>query len=71
MALYFNKIHEWAYGAALPKQKTYASVTRAHFYHYFRSTYPVLIERIPDEIFAAYRGISMDRLQEIKAAFVS
>ncbi len=71
MALYFNKIHEKAYGAALLKQKTYATVTSAGFYHYFRTTYPILIERIPDDIFAAYMGVSMDQLQEIKAAFVS
>lgn len=71
MALYFNKIHERAYGAALLKQKTYATVAKADFYHYFRTTYPVLIKRIPDDIFASYMGVLPLELHEIKAAFVS
>ncbi|AYL97819.1 Crp/Fnr family transcriptional regulator [Mucilaginibacter celer] len=71
MALYFNKIHERAYGAALYKQKTFATTSKPDFYNYFRRTYPVLIQRIPDEIFASYIGVSPEVLRQLQAAFVS
>lgn len=71
MARYFNKIHERAYGAALLKQKTFATVAKPDFYRYFRTTYPVLIQRIPDAVFASYMGVSDEELLAIKADFVS
>jgi CRP-like cAMP-binding protein len=71
MALYFNKIHERAYGAALHKQKAYATTAKQDFYNYFRSTYPVLIQRIPDEIFASYIGVSPQTLKELQANYLS
>ena len=36
IAIYFNKIHERAYGAALLKQKTYATTPKDEFYRYFK-----------------------------------
>lgn len=71
IAIYFNKIHERAYGAALYKQQTYATVSRPDFYRYFLNTYPDVIRRIPDDIFAAYMGISLAALLAIKADLVS
>lgn len=71
MALYFNKIHERAYGAALYKQQTFATVSKPDFYKYFRDTYPALMQRIPDDIFAAYMGVSLAVLQAIREACVS
>ena len=71
MALYFNKIHERAYGAALYKQKTYATTSKQDFYNYFRRTYPVLIQRIPDDIFASYIGVSAEILKELQANYLS
>lgn len=71
MALYFNKIHERAYGAALFKQKTYATVSKKDFYNHFRNTYPVLIQRIPDVIFASYMGVSPETLQTLKDTYIS
>jgi CRP-like cAMP-binding protein len=71
LALYFNKIHERAYGAALHKQKIFATVTKKDFYHYFRTTYPELILRIPDTIFASYMGISTEALRILQDEFVS
>ncbi|MCF3109247.1 cyclic nucleotide-binding domain-containing protein [Niabella sp. CC-SYL272] len=71
LALYFNKIHERAYGAALFKQKTYATLTKADFYRYFRTTYPAILQRIPDPIFASYMGVSTEELCTIREAFIS
>lgn len=47
MALYFNKIHMKAYSAALFMQKTFATVSKKDFYHYFKAKCPELIKRIP------------------------
>jgi CRP-like cAMP-binding protein len=71
MALYFNKIHERAYGAALFKQKTFATVSKTDFYYHFRKAYPALLERIPDSIFASYMGVSPEALQTIQAGCIS
>lgn len=71
MALYFNKIHERAYGAALFKQKTYATLSKEAFYRYFRTTYPAVTERIPHELFASYMGVSPEELSVLRDAFIS
>lgn len=71
MALYFNKIHERAYGAALLKQKTFATVSREDFYRYFRTTYPAILQRIPHDLFASYMGISPEALKALQDAFIS
>jgi CRP-like cAMP-binding protein len=71
LALYFNKIHERAYGAALLKQKTFAITSKKDFYHYFKTTYPELILRIPDAIFASYMGVSPQALRMLEEEFVS
>lgn len=71
MALYFNKIHERAYGAALFKQKTYATVSRQDFYRHFRKTYPAVFQRIPDAIFASYMGVSMETFKIIQETNLS
>lgn len=71
MALYFNKIHERAYGAALFKQKTYATLSKEAFYRYFRTTYPAVIARIPNELFASYMGVSPEELRVLQEAFIS
>lgn len=71
MALYFNKIHERAYGAALFKQKTYATVAKADFYRQFKQTYPAFIQRIPDVLFASYMGISPETLNIFQAEDIS
>ncbi len=71
MALYFNKIHERAYGAALFKQKTFATVSKKDFYRHFRDTYPDLIRRIPDAIFASYMGVSLETLRTLQAWYIS
>ncbi|SHM13754.1 Crp/Fnr family transcriptional regulator [Mucilaginibacter sp. OK098] len=71
LALYFNKIHERAYGAALFKQKTFATVSKKDFYYHFRNTYPELIKRIPDPIFASYMGISMETLKTYQYLYIS
>lgn len=71
LAVYFNKIHERAYGAALFKQKTYATVSKEDFYGHFRRTYPDLIQRIPDEIFASYIGIPVETLKAYQAKYIS
>lgn len=71
LALYFNKIHERAYGAALLKQKTFAITSKKDFYHYFKTTYPELILRIPDTIFASYMGVSTEALRVLQDEFVS
>jgi hypothetical protein len=70
-ALYFNKIHERAYGAALLKQKTFATISKSDFYRYFKTTYPELILRIPDNIFASYMGISTEALKVLQDEYVS
>jgi CRP-like cAMP-binding protein len=71
LALYFNKIHERAYGAALFKQKTFATVSKEDFYRHFRNTYPELIQRIPDPIFASYMGVSLETLNTLRDGYVS
>lgn len=71
MALYFNKIHERAYGAALYKQQTYAITSKPDFYNYFRTTYPAFIQRVPDELFASYMGVSAETLAALKLNNVS
>jgi CRP-like cAMP-binding protein len=71
LAVYFNKIHERAYGAALLKQKTFATVSKRDFYRYFKTTYPELILRIPDAIFASYMGISTEALRVLQEEYVS
>ena len=71
MALYFNKIHERAYGAALFKQKTFATVSKADFYRQFRNTYPDFIQRIPDAVFASYIGISPEVLKTFRESYIS
>ncbi|MDN5287955.1 MAG: cAMP-binding domain of or a regulatory subunit of cAMP-dependent protein kinase [Mucilaginibacter sp.] len=71
LALYFNKIHERAYGAALFKQKTFATVAKEDFYRYFRNTYPELIKRIPDPVFASYMGVSLEILKTFQDMYIS
>jgi len=71
LALYFNKIHERAYGAALYKQKTFATVSKKDFYWYFRSNYPELIKRIPHDVFASYMSVSPETLKIIEREYVS
>ncbi|WP_118974840.1 Crp/Fnr family transcriptional regulator [Taibaiella koreensis] len=71
MAVYFNKIHERAYGAALFKQKTFGTMTREDFYRYFSNTYPHLIRRIPAPLLASYIGISTEALKELQAKTLS
>lgn len=71
LALYFNKIHERAYGAALYKQKTFATVSEKDFYRHFRNTYPELIQQIPDAIFASYMGVSLETLVTITEEYLS
>lgn len=66
MALYFNSIHERAYGAALFKQKTFATVPKADFYRQFSHNYPAIIRRIPGDLFAAYMCISPGELEAFK-----
>ncbi|HTD97807.1 MAG TPA: Crp/Fnr family transcriptional regulator [Mucilaginibacter sp.] len=66
LALYFNKIHERAYGAALLKQKTFATMSKRDFYYHFRNTYPELTERISDAVLASYMGISMEILRDFQ-----
>jgi len=71
LGVYFNKIHERAYGAALLKQKTYATLSKADFYNYFRRTYPAVLQRIPPHIFASYMGVTPEALLALEANFVS
>jgi CRP-like cAMP-binding protein len=71
LALYFNKIHERAYGAALFKQKTFATVSKQDFYRHFRNTYPDLLQKIPDAIFASYMSVSLEVLKELEANYLS
>ena len=71
LALYFNKIHERAYGAALFKQKTFATVSKKDFYCHFRNTYPELIKRIPDPVFASYMGVSLEALKTFQTQYIS
>lgn len=71
LGFYFNKIHERAYGAALLKQKTFATVSKKDFYHYFKTTYPELILRIPDTIFASYMGVSPEALRVLQEEYIS
>lgn len=71
LALYFNKIHERAYGAALLKQKTFATLSRREFYYYFRNTYPELTERISDAVLASYMGISLETLKALQDQQIS
>lgn len=71
MAGYFNKIHERAYGAALLKQKTFATLSKDNFYRYFKNSYPGILARIPDPIFASYMQASLDELGQIKQSCIS
>jgi CRP-like cAMP-binding protein len=71
LALYFNQIHERAYGAALFKQKTYATVSKKDFYHYFRSTYPEFMRKMPDDIFASYMDVSITALKQLQDEYIS
>jgi len=71
MAIYFNKINMRAYGAALQKQKVFATVSRKDFHHYFCKTYPELVKRFPDDVFASYIGISKEELDILNADFRS
>ncbi|MGE9313575.1 Crp/Fnr family transcriptional regulator [Niabella sp. CJ426] len=71
IAVYFNKIHERAYGAALLKQKTYATTSKEEFYRYFKNTYPDIIARIPDPIFASYMQVSLEELIHLKQSGIS
>ncbi|WP_114792924.1 cyclic nucleotide-binding domain-containing protein [Niabella yanshanensis] len=71
VALYFNTIHERAYGAALLKQKTYATTTKEDFYKYFKNTYPDILARIPDPIFASYMQVNLEELVQLKQSGVS
>ena len=71
LAVYFNDIHQRAYGAALLKQKTYATTSKADFYNYFKTTYPTLIQRVPESIFASYMGVSLKTFKKIKAEHLS
>lgn len=71
LAVYFNNIHQRAYGAALYKQRTFATTPKEDFYRYFRNTYPDLIRRIPDPIFASYMGVSLATLEKIREQSIS
>jgi len=71
MAIYFNKINMRAYGAALQKQKTFATTSKKDFHQYFCKTYPDLVKRFPDDVFASYIGITTDELKILNAEFGS
>lgn len=71
LALYFNQLHERAYGAALLKQKTFATVSKKDFYRNFRRNYPELTGRFPDSIFASYMGISPGALKILHDEYIS
>ncbi len=71
MAIYFNKINMRAYAAALQKQKVFATVSRKDFHHYFCKTYPEIVKRFPDDVFASYIGISKEELDVFNADFRS
>lgn len=71
LALYFNKIHERAYGAALYKQKTFATVSKNDFYRYFRNNYPDFIQSIPDAVFASYMGVSLQTLKTYQDNYIT
>lgn len=71
MGIYFNKIHMRAYGASLQKQKTYPMTNKKDFHAYFCKTYPDLVKRFPDDVFASYIGISTDELRVFNENFRS
>lgn len=71
VALYFNTVHERAYGAALLKQKTYATMSKEDFYAYFKNTYPDILARIPDSVFASYMQVSPEELMQFKRSCIS
>jgi len=71
MGIYFNKINMRAYGASLLKQKTFATVSRKDFHNYFCKTYPDLVKRFPDDVFASYIGISLEELKILNENFLS
>lgn len=71
IAIYFNKIHERAYGAALLKQKTYATTSKEEFYRYFKNTYPDVLARIPDPVFASYMQVGLEELMQLKRSGIS
>ncbi|UFH33508.1 cyclic nucleotide-binding domain-containing protein [Chryseobacterium sp. C-71] len=71
MGVYFNKIHMRAYGASLQKQKTYPMTSKKDFHAYFCKTYPDLVKRFPEDVFASYIGISTDELRVFNENFRS
>lgn len=71
LAVYFNSIHQRAYGAALHKQKIYATISKKDFYSYFKNTYPELYQRIPSHILASYIGISSETFREFEVGYIS
>lgn len=71
LAIYFNGIHQRAYGAALLKQKTYATSSKEDFYSYFKTTYPTLMKRIPEHIFASYMCVSLKMFKKIQGRNIS
>lgn len=71
MGIYFNKVHMRAYGASLQKQKTYPMTTKKDFHAYFCKTYPDLVKRFPDDVFASYIGIATDELKVFNENFRS
>lgn len=71
MGIYFNKVHMRAYGASLQKQKTYPMTSKKDFHAYFCKTYPDLVKRFPEDVFASYIGISTDELKVFNENFRS
>lgn len=71
LALYFNQIHERAYGAALFKQKTFATTSKKDFYRYFKTTYPDFMRKMPDAIFASYMGVPLEVLKQLQDEYIS
>ena len=71
MGIYFNKIHMRAYGASLQKQKTYPMTSKKDFHAYFCKTYPDLVKRFPEDVFASYIGISTNELRVFNENFRS
>lgn len=60
-----------AYGASLQKQKTYPMTSKKDFHAYFCKTYPHLVKRFPEDVFASYIRISTDELRVFNENFRS
>lgn len=65
MEMYFRKIYERGYAAALFRMKV-LRMPKEHSFHLFENAYPNFVQRVPQKILASFLGFTPEYLSELR-----